>query len=216
MTLGENLQKLRKSAGLSQEEVAGRLFVSRQSVSKWENGQAEPGVENLKALAVLYGVTMDQLTGMDTPSASAFSFTTAADDVQAAMGGLGRLFGDESSAAPCGESTDDREKRETSFYRGIFWLRTVIVLLKSLLLGRLEIPFDWIFMLVGLWVRKGWVYWTTMVFAGINLATAILLMAQGEIAAFFLLMVHGAILYLYTRGEIRDYFHLPEKKEGDQ
>lgn len=173
-------------------------------------------MENLKALAALYGVTMDQLTGMVTPSASAFSFTTAADDVQAAMGGLGRLFGDESSAAPCGESTDDREKRETSFYRGIFWLRTVIVLLKSLLLGRLEIPFDWIFMLVGLWVRKSWVYWTTMVFVGINLATAILLMAQGEIAAFFLLMVHGAILYLYTRGEIRDYFHLPEKKEGDQ
>lgn len=42
MTLGENLQQLRKSAGLSQEEVAGRLFVSRQSVSKWENDQAEP------------------------------------------------------------------------------------------------------------------------------------------------------------------------------
>ena len=63
MTLSEKLQDLRRDAGLSQEEVAGRLFVSRQSVSKWENGQAEPGVENLKALADLYGVTLDELTG---------------------------------------------------------------------------------------------------------------------------------------------------------
>ena len=50
MTLGGNLQNLRKEAGLSQEQVAQALFVSRQSVSKWENDQAEPGVENLKTL----------------------------------------------------------------------------------------------------------------------------------------------------------------------
>ena len=48
MTLAENLKALRTEKGLSQEEVAGALFLSRQSVSKWENGQAEPGVENLK------------------------------------------------------------------------------------------------------------------------------------------------------------------------
>lgn len=63
MTLGENLQKLRKEAGLSQEEVAARLYLSRQSVSKWENDNAEPGVDNLKALAKLYGVTVDELVG---------------------------------------------------------------------------------------------------------------------------------------------------------
>ena len=43
MTLGENLRELRIGRGLSQEEVARALFVSRQSVSKWENGAAEPG-----------------------------------------------------------------------------------------------------------------------------------------------------------------------------
>ena len=63
MTLGENLKRLRTEKGLSQEEVAGQLFLSRQTVSKWENNQAEPGVENLKALARLYGVTLDQLLG---------------------------------------------------------------------------------------------------------------------------------------------------------
>lgn len=62
MALGENLQNLRRAAGLSQEDVAQSLFVTRQTVSKWENNQAEPGVGALKALAELYGVTLEQLT----------------------------------------------------------------------------------------------------------------------------------------------------------
>lgn len=62
MTLGENLQKLRKEKGLSQEDVAQALFVTRQTISKWETDKAEPGVGNLKALAGLYGVTLEQLT----------------------------------------------------------------------------------------------------------------------------------------------------------
>lgn len=62
MTLGENLQRLRKEKGLSQEDVAQALFVTRQTISKWETDKAEPGVANLKALAGLYGVTLEQLT----------------------------------------------------------------------------------------------------------------------------------------------------------
>ena len=50
MTLGENLQSLRKEAGLSQEEVAQRLFVSRQSVSKWETDGSVPELEKLMKL----------------------------------------------------------------------------------------------------------------------------------------------------------------------
>lgn len=65
MTLGENLQRLRKARGLSQDEVAEKLFLTRQSVSKWENDGAEPGIENLKALASLYGVTVDALVGAE-------------------------------------------------------------------------------------------------------------------------------------------------------
>lgn len=76
MTLGENLQRLRKRKGLSQDEVAAKLFVTRQSVSKWETDKAEPGVENLKTLARLYGVTVDALVGEEKeppkPSDSAY------------------------------------------------------------------------------------------------------------------------------------------------
>lgn len=67
MTLGERLQELRQRSGLSQEEVAQKLFLTRQSVSKWENDGAEPGIENLKALAKLYGVTVDALVGAAEP-----------------------------------------------------------------------------------------------------------------------------------------------------
>ena len=67
MSLSENLQRLRKEKGLSQEDVAQKLFVSRQSVSKWENGAAEPGVKDLAALADMFGVTLDELVGRTEP-----------------------------------------------------------------------------------------------------------------------------------------------------
>ena len=73
MSLGENLQRLRKEKGLSQEDVAQKLFVSRQSVSKWENGNAEPGVKDLAALADMFGVTLDELVGRECPESLAAS-----------------------------------------------------------------------------------------------------------------------------------------------
>ena len=56
-----NLKKLRKSAKLTQEDVAEKLNVSRQSVAKWETGESLPDIDNCVALAKLYGVTLDEL-----------------------------------------------------------------------------------------------------------------------------------------------------------
>ena len=56
-----NLKKLRKSARLTQEAVAERLNVSRQSVAKWESGESLPDIDNCIALARLYNVTLDDL-----------------------------------------------------------------------------------------------------------------------------------------------------------
>ena len=62
MNLGERIKKCRQEAGWSQEKVAERLGVSRQSVTKWESGQSMPSTANLFQLAQLFGTTVDFLT----------------------------------------------------------------------------------------------------------------------------------------------------------
>lgn len=61
MTLGEKLQFLRKSRGLSQEQLAEVLEVSRQAVSKWECGDSAPDLDKLRAICTYFGVTTDYL-----------------------------------------------------------------------------------------------------------------------------------------------------------
>ena len=61
MTLGEKICTLRTGKGLSQEDLAAKLEVSRQSVSKWETGQSVPDLEKIIKLADLFGVSVDEL-----------------------------------------------------------------------------------------------------------------------------------------------------------
>jgi len=57
----ENLIRARKARGMTQEELAARLSISRQAVSKWESGTADPSTSNLLALAKLFGVSAEEL-----------------------------------------------------------------------------------------------------------------------------------------------------------
>ncbi|GCF95665.1 transcriptional regulator [Enterococcus florum] len=59
----EKLQELRKSRGMTQEELSEVLDVSRQSISKYESGTAEPSFEKLRMIAVYFGVSFDYLLG---------------------------------------------------------------------------------------------------------------------------------------------------------
>ena len=61
MEFHEKLQELRRRRGLTQEDVAEELFVSRAAVSKWESGRGYPNIDSLKAIARFYGVTVDEL-----------------------------------------------------------------------------------------------------------------------------------------------------------
>lgn len=61
MEFNEKLQLLRKQKGLTQEELAASLYVSRTAVSKWESGRGFPNLDSLKAIAKFYGVTIDGL-----------------------------------------------------------------------------------------------------------------------------------------------------------
>ena len=62
MKFSEKLTKLRKEKGLSQEELADKLDVSRQSVSKWELGTTYPEMDKLLAMCKIFNVTLDDLT----------------------------------------------------------------------------------------------------------------------------------------------------------
>lgn len=59
--IGENIARLRKMQGLTQQELAERLNVSNKAVSKWENGQGYPDIEHFPVLANLFGVSVDYL-----------------------------------------------------------------------------------------------------------------------------------------------------------
>jgi len=61
MEFYEKLQELRKSRGLTQEELAEALYVSRTAVSKWESGRGYPSIDSLKELSSYFSVTIDDL-----------------------------------------------------------------------------------------------------------------------------------------------------------
>lgn len=63
MEAKEVLYSLRTKAGLSQDELAQKVFVTRQAVSRWENGETTPNVETLKLLSALFDVSINTLLG---------------------------------------------------------------------------------------------------------------------------------------------------------
>ena len=61
MTLGEKIKEARKEAGLSQEQLAEKMSVSRSAIAKWETDKGIPDVNNLKVMSQLLGVSIDYL-----------------------------------------------------------------------------------------------------------------------------------------------------------
>lgn len=88
MILADKIIMLRKKAGMSQEQLAERLGVSRQSVSKWEGSQSMPDMDKAVKLADLFGLSLDSLIrddldvedGVEAPSVSTDAATSDADD----------------------------------------------------------------------------------------------------------------------------------------
>lgn len=93
MKLSEKIYTCRKKAGWSQEELASRLGVSRQAVSKWETGEAEPEVAKLRLLAQVFEVSIDWLLSEeDEPIESGAAAQPQPDRLEHLPGILGRLF----------------------------------------------------------------------------------------------------------------------------
>ena len=90
MTLGEKLKMLRASRGLSQEQLAAELDVSRQAISKWECGDSTPDLDKLRTICTYFGVTTDYLiweNEEDTPKA-------AVPEKERAVRGRNEVFSD--------------------------------------------------------------------------------------------------------------------------
>ena len=64
LTIGENIRNFRKKNDLTQEDLADRLGVTYQSVSRWENSTTYPDIELLPAIAEALSITLDELLGM--------------------------------------------------------------------------------------------------------------------------------------------------------
>ena len=69
--VGDNIRTLRLEKGMTQKEIADRLFVTAQAVSRWENGEVEPSLSTITELAKIFGVSTDALLGLHTEPESA-------------------------------------------------------------------------------------------------------------------------------------------------
>lgn len=65
MELNEKLRSLRNQKGLTQEELANALYVSRTAISKWESGRGYPSIDSLKTISEFFGITLDELLSVD-------------------------------------------------------------------------------------------------------------------------------------------------------
>ncbi len=65
MTLGEKIKELRTARGMTQEQLADAVYVTRAAVSKWETGKGYPAIDSLKLIAELFGVSIDELISGD-------------------------------------------------------------------------------------------------------------------------------------------------------
>lgn len=91
MAFAQQLQEVRRAAGLTQEEFAAELQVSRQSVSKWESGRGYPEIEKILYICNRFGVTPNALFAQEVPGASDGPLAAAPDTPPYPGGAAGQV-----------------------------------------------------------------------------------------------------------------------------
>jgi len=108
--IANRLVELRKKSGLSQEELASKLGLSRQAVSKWERAEASPDTDNLICLAKLYGVSLDTLLNTDESIDDIVKEQSKTDDSQTT---------DNKDEKSTSDKKEDRSSNNESFHIGV-------------------------------------------------------------------------------------------------
>ena len=80
-TFGQRLARLRKERGLTQSELADKLGISAQAVSKWENDQASPDLDIIITLSDIFQITTDELLGKEKPAATVLTDKPTKKDI---------------------------------------------------------------------------------------------------------------------------------------
>ncbi|MBQ4607271.1 MAG: helix-turn-helix transcriptional regulator, partial [Clostridia bacterium] len=111
MKLSEKIYYCRKKAGLSQDALAERMDVSRQAISKWENGEAVPETGKLPGLAKVFGVTIDWLLSEEEPVREEVRNTPEEDD-GILRGGTSADWRKEQSGTDAASDTDTAYRPE--------------------------------------------------------------------------------------------------------
>ena len=133
----ERLKELRQENGYSQDELAGKILVTRQAISKWERGEALPDTENLIALANVYGISIDELLG-HIPTVKK---DERGDEDETASLSFNSEHTDGNDEESCSSDTADSKKRARSIIVRILYdlpypiLTTVIFLLSGFIWG---------------------------------------------------------------------------------
>ena len=93
MSVGTNIRLNRERLKLSQKELADKLFVTPQAVSRWENDAVEPSIETLKQMSTIFGVSIDEITNTQekketdvTPTATPAATVTPAAPIGKVIG----------------------------------------------------------------------------------------------------------------------------------
>lgn len=110
MKLSNKLQLLRQQHGLSQEELAARLHMARQTISKWESGQVIPELPSLIALCDLYRLSLDRLVREDACTSSFSAQESPSEDIFMAFllrAKRATYAGHGAEAAPCRPASHD-------------------------------------------------------------------------------------------------------------
>jgi len=144
--IANRLLTLRKQFNLSQEELAERLGISRQAVSRWERAEASPDTDNLINLSKLYGVSIDSLLAMDTDGETNLEYQTRVQS------DIGNISNQGTVEAPIHETPkEDDFEDAVKFLRRLSPVYPILVTIVYLILG----------FLLNLW-HPGWILFLTI------------------------------------------------------
>lgn len=128
---GEYLKKLRTENNLSQEKLGEKLGLSRQSISKWEQGNAVPDIENIMKLAKLYNVSVDSILNGEEDKKEEISTQETA-----------RLVQSETDVATKNEEQNETEKKK-KHHSWVFYSYPVLMVILYSVIGVMFSPKGW-------------------------------------------------------------------------